>query len=253
MSPVSPPHLGPTHAMLLAAGLGTRMRPLTDDRPKPMVSVAGKPMIDYILDHLDVAGVPTIVVNVHYLADVLETHLRKRTDNSTHKHTQMSVLISDERERLLDSGGGVRKALPLLGTEPFFLLNADSFWIEGPQNNLVRMAQAFDPDRMDILLLLAPTTTSVGWGNRGDYAFAQDGQLRRAAKGEMTPFAYAGVAIFKQSIFDDAPEVFSLLTLFDAAQGRGRLFGLRLDGIWMHIGTPEAVIEAERRIAESVR
>jgi N-acetyl-alpha-D-muramate 1-phosphate uridylyltransferase len=232
-----------THAMLLAAGLGTRMRPLTDTLPKPLVPVAGKPMIDYLLDALESAGIRDITANVHYLADLIEAHLAGRVG--------MRLSISDERAGLLDSGGGVKKALPLLGKNPFLILNADSFWIDGPRNNLRRLMEAFDPARMDILLLIAPTTTSVGWGNRGDFAFLPDGQLRRPNKGEVTPFAYAGVAIFKPECFADTPEKFSLNLLFDRAAAAGRFYGLRLDGLWMHVGTPGAIVEAERSIAQS--
>jgi N-acetyl-alpha-D-muramate 1-phosphate uridylyltransferase len=232
-----------THAMLLAAGLGTRMRPLTDHLPKPLVPVAGRPMIDYLLEALTKAGIHDVIANVHYLADLLEAHLAGRQD--------IRLTISDEREKLLDSGGGVKKALPLLGKMPFLVLNADSFWIDGPRGNIGRLIEAFDPKIMDILLLLAPTTTSAGWGNRGDFAFLPDGRLRRPHKGEVTPFAYAGVAIFKPECFADTPDIFSLNLLFDRAAAAGRFFGLRLDGIWMHVGTPAAVTEAERRIAAS--
>ncbi len=234
-----------THAMLLAAGLGTRMRPLTDHLPKPLVPVAGKPMIDYLLDALEGAGIRNLTANVHYLADLLEAHL--------HSRQNFSLTISDERGKLMDSGGGVKKALPSLGGNPFLILNADSFWIDGPRNNLRRLVDGFDPATMDILLLLAPTATSVGWGNRGDFAFLPDGRLRRPHKGEVTPFAYAGVAIFRPESFIDTPDIFSLNLLFDRAAGAGRFFGLRLDGLWMHVGTPAAVLEAERQIANSAR
>ncbi len=233
------------HAMLLAAGLGTRMKPLTDSMPKPLVPVAGRPMIDYLLDALGAAGIRHVTANVHYLADMLEAHLARPLP--------FSVTISDERAALLDSGGGVKKALPSLGDGPFMVLNADSFWLDGPSNNLRRMVEAFDAERMDILLLVAATTTAVGWGNRGDFAFLPDGRLRRPEKGEVTPFAYAGVAIFRPECFADTPEKFSLNLLFDRAAAAGRFYGLRLDGLWMHVGTPQAVIEAERRIAESAR
>jgi N-acetyl-alpha-D-muramate 1-phosphate uridylyltransferase len=232
-------------AMLLAAGLGTRMRPLTAHTPKPLIPVAGRPMIDYLLGALDAAGVRDIVVNVHYLADQIEAHLKR--------WPSLTIQFSDERERLLDSGGGVKKALPLLGADPFLVLNADSFWIDGPASNLMRLISRFDPALMDILLLLAPTTTSVGWGNRGDFAFAADGRLRRPLHGEITPFAYAGVAIFRPECFADTPDVFSLNLLFDRAIARARFHGMRLDGLWMHVGTPAAIGEAERQIVRSVR
>lgn len=233
----------PDTAMLLAAGLGTRMRPLTDKMPKPMIPVGGQPMIDTLLDRLGDAGVAKAVVNVHYHADVLEEHLRTRK--------RPAVAISDERDRLLDSGGGVRKALPHLG-ETFYVLNADSLWIEGPGSNLARLAEAWDPARMDVLLLLAATTSSVGWENRGDFAMDQDGRLRRPKVKEVTPFAYAGVGLWKKSLFAERPDVFSLNVIFDEAIAAGRLFGLRLDGIWMHVGTPEAVAQANACIADHV-
>lgn len=233
----------PDTAMLLAAGLGTRMRPLTDKMPKPMIPVGGQPMIDTLLDRLADAGVAKAVVNVHYHADVLEEHLRTRK--------RPAVTISDERDRLLDSGGGVRKALPNLG-ETFYVLNADSLWIEGPGSNLARLAEAWDPARMDVLLLLAATTSSVGWENRGDFAMDQDGRLRRPKVKEVTPFAFAGVGLWKKSLFAERPDVFSLNVIFDEAIAAGRLFGLRLDGIWMHVGTPEAVAQANACIADHV-
>lgn len=233
----------PDTAMLLAAGLGTRMRPLTDKMPKPMIPVGGQPMIDTLLDRLADAGVAKAVVNVHYQADVLEEHLRTRK--------RPAVAISDERDRLLDSGGGVRKALPNLG-ETFYVLNADSLWIEGPGSNLARLAEAWHPARMDVLLLLAATTSSVGWENRGDFAMDQDGRLRRPKVKEVTPFAYAGVGLWKKSLFAERPDVFSLNVIFDEAIAAGRLFGLRLDGIWMHVGTPEAVAQANACIADHV-
>lgn len=232
-----------TTAMILAAGLGTRMRPLTNDRPKPLVEVSGKALIDYNLDRVADAGLTKAVVNVHYFADQLEAHVRRRAD--------LSVMISDERARILNSGGGVKKALPLLGDAPFFSLNADTIWMDGPASNLRRMAEVFDPDRMDILLLLAPTTTTIGWDNRGDFALDQNGLVRWPKPGEVAPFAYCGVAILSAALFADTPDEFSLVTLFHRAADKGRLHGLRLDGIFMHVGTPQAVIEAEQAIAWS--
>jgi MurNAc alpha-1-phosphate uridylyltransferase len=230
-------------AIVLAAGLGTRMRPLTDSRPKPLVEVSGKALIDYNLDKLAEAGVSRAVVNVHYFPDMLAAHVRDRA--------QPRVEISDERDHILNSGGGVKKALPLLGPGPFFSLNADTIWMDGPRSNLRRMAETFDPERMDILLLVAPTTTTIGWGNRGDFAFDQQARLRWPEPGEVAPFAYCGAAILKASLFADTPDEFSLVVLFRRAAAAGRLFGLRLDGVFMHVGTPEAVIEAETAIAAS--
>lgn len=223
--------------MLLAAGLGTRMRPLTDSRPKPLIVAGGKTLLDHNLDQLVVAGIEKVVVNVHYLADQIEAHCKARK--------APRVVISDERAGLLDSGGGVLKALPHLGDGPFLCLNADTIFIDGPRSNIARMAEEFDSESMDVLLLVAPTVTTIGWGNKGDFLMHQDGRLERAGKSRMAPFAYCGVAIFKPELFTGRPEIFSLNRLFDDAEAKGRLFGLRLDGQFMHVGTPEALAEAE--------
>ena len=226
----------PRRAMVLAAGMGARMKPLTDRIPKPLVKVGGKALIDYVLDRLDAVGVERVVVNVHHLADVLEQHLAGRRN----------IVISDERGQLLETGGGVVKALPLLGPAPFFLINSDTIWIDGVQPNLARLADAFDPQRMDALLLLAPTATSVGYSGRGDYAMAPSGELERRGERDVVAFVYAGAAIFSPALFADAPAgAFSLTRLFNRAEEAGRLHGLRLEGVWMHVGTPAAIAEAE--------
>jgi MurNAc alpha-1-phosphate uridylyltransferase len=235
----------PTKAMVLAAGLGLRMRPLTDHMPKPLVSVAGRPLLDHVLDKLGDAGVTEAVVNVHYLPDQIIDHVvgRKRP----------RVIISDERDTVLGTGGGVVKALPLLGDAPFFHVNSDTMWIDGVQSNLARLAEAFDPIQMDILLLMAPTANSIGYGGRGDYAMLPDGALRKRRENQVVPFVYAGAAIMSPSLFADAPEgEFSLTKMFDLANEQERLFGLRLDGVWMHVGTPDAVQAAEEAFLESV-
>jgi N-acetyl-alpha-D-muramate 1-phosphate uridylyltransferase len=235
----------PTKAMVLAAGLGTRMRPLTDHMPKPLVSVAGQPLLDHVLDKLARAGVVEAVVNVHYLPDQIIEHVAGRT--------QPRIIISDERDRVLGTGGGVVKALPLLGDAPFFHVNSDTLWIDGVKPNLTRLADAFDPEQMDILLLMAPTASSIGYGGRGDYAMLPDGALRKRKEHQVVPFVYAGAAIMSPSLFLDAPSgEFSLTKLFDRANEQERLFGLRLDGVWMHVGTPEAVLDAEEAFLESV-
>ena len=163
------------------------------------------------------------------------------------------VIISDERDQVLGTGGGVVKALPLLGDEPFFHLNSDTMWIDGVQSNLTRLAEAFDPARMDILLLMAPTASSIGYGGRGDYSMLPDGALRKRREHQVVPFVYAGAAIFSPAIFASAPRgEFSLTKMFDAANEQERLFGLRLDGVWMHVGTPDAVGAAEEAFLESV-
>jgi N-acetyl-alpha-D-muramate 1-phosphate uridylyltransferase len=234
----------PQKAMVLAAGLGQRMRPLTDTMPKPMVSVAGRPLLDHVLDRLADAGVTEAVVNVHYLPDQIIAHTAGRA------HPR--VIISDERDQVLGTGGGVVKALPLLGHEPFFHVNSDTMWIEGVRSNLVRLAEAFDSERMDILLLMAPTASSIGYSGRGDYSMLSDGTLRKRREHQVVPFVYAGAAIISPSIFDGAPEgEFSLVRMFDKANEQDRLFGLRLDGVWMHVGTPDAVAAAEEALLES--
>ena len=235
----------PSKAMVLAAGLGVRMRPLTDNMPKPLVCVAGRPLLDHVLDKLADAGVSEAIVNVHYLPDQIIDHTASRT--------RPRVIISDERDEVLETGGGVVKALPLLGDAPFFLVNADTMWIDGVRPNLVRLAETFDPAKMDILLLMAPTTSSIGYGGRGDYAMLPDGPLRKRKEHQVVPFVYAGAAIMSPSLFADAPAgKFSLTRLFDAANEQERLFGLRLDGVWMHVGTPDAVHAAEEAFLESV-
>jgi N-acetyl-alpha-D-muramate 1-phosphate uridylyltransferase len=235
----------PTRAMVLAAGLGTRMRPLTDALPKPLVPVAGKALLDHVLDRLADVGVTTAVVNVHHMADAIEAHLKGRT--------RPNIVISDERGELLDTGGGVVKALTLLGDAPFFHVNSDTIWIEGVMPNLNRLAAQFDPDRMDAALLVAATTASIGYEGRGDFAMMPDGRLRRRAEREVAPFVYAGAAILSRRMFAAAPAgKFSLNILFDRSLEAGRLFGLRLEGTWMHVGTPAAIKAAEVAISESV-
>jgi MurNAc alpha-1-phosphate uridylyltransferase len=234
----------PRHAMVLAAGRGERMRPLTERMPKPLVPVAGKPLIDHVLDRLAAAGVETAVVNVHYLADQIERHLTART--------APRIVISDERRQLLDTGGGVVRALGALGRAPFFHVNSDSLWIDGAKPNLLRLSDAFDPAKMDALLLLAPSATSIGYTGRGDFAMTSDGSLRQGER-EVAPFVYAGAAVLSPALFADAPAgPFALTLVFDRAAEAGRLHGLPLDGVWMHVGTPEAIVLAEAAIRASV-
>jgi MurNAc alpha-1-phosphate uridylyltransferase len=231
-------------AMVLAAGLGTRMRPYNGQIPKPLVQISGKSLIDHVLDRLADAGVERAVVNVHHLADEMERHLAARR--------RPQIVISDERASLLGTGGGVAKALPLLGTAPFFHVNSDTVWIDGVKPNFARLADAFDPAAMDALLLLAPTAGSIGYSGRGDFAMLSDGRLRRRGENELVPFVYAGAAILAPALFVGAPAgAFPLTRLFDRAGEAGRLFGLRLEGVWMHVGTPEAVAAAEAAIAAS--
>jgi MurNAc alpha-1-phosphate uridylyltransferase len=236
--------IAPRTAMVLAAGLGERMRPLTDRMPKPLVPVAGKPLIDHVLDRLAAAGVGRAVVNVHYLADMVERHLKDRT--------RPQIVISDERDKLLNTGGGVVKALAALGREPFFHVNSDTIWIDGVKPNLERLAEAFDPATMDALLLLAPVSTSIGYPGRGDFTMAPDGRLTRRGERDTVPFVYAGAAILRPELFKNAPAgAFSLTTLFQRTEAEGRLHGLRLEGVWMHVGTPDAIKDAEAAITAS--
>ncbi|MEY2518090.1 MAG: N-acetyl-alpha-D-muramate 1-phosphate uridylyltransferase [bacterium] len=236
----------PRTAMVLAAGFGERMRPLTDRMPKPLVSVAGRPLIDHVLDRLAAVGIERAVVNVHYLADQIERHLKSRT--------APAIVISDERDKLLDTGGGVVKALGAIGNEPFVHVNSDTIWIDGVKPNLEKLAEAFDPAQMDALLLLAPASTSIGYAGRGDFTMAADGRLTRRSERDVVPFAYAGAAILRPELFRDAPDgAFSLTMLFDRAAAAGRLHGLRMEGVWMHVGTPEAIQAAEAAIAASTR
>jgi len=232
----------PNRAIVLAAGLGTRMRPYNGHIPKPLVEIGGKSLIDYSLDRLADAGVQRVVVNVHHLADALERHLASRQ--------RPQIVISDERGALLGTGGGIAKALPQLGAEPFFLVNSDTVWLDGVKPNFTRLAEAFDPQAMDALLLLAPTTDSIGYVGRGDFTMLPDGRLRRRGENEVVPFVYAGAAVLSPALFADAPTgAFPLTRLFDRAGAKDRLFGLRLEGVWMHVGTPEAVAAAEAALA----
>lgn len=236
----------PKTAMVLAAGLGKRMSPYTDRMPKPLVPVAGKALLDHVLDRLAEAGVERAVVNVHHFAEQMIDHLESRSDPR--------IVISDERGLLLDTGGAVVKALPELGEGPFFHLNADTIWIDGVKPNLARLAEVFDPANMDALLLLAPAAGSVGYSGRGDFSMAPDGRLRRRGEREVVPFVYAGAAIFAPAFLANSPPgAFSLTLLFDRAAAAGRLYGLRMEGLWMHVGTPDAITAAEAAIGASAK
>jgi MurNAc alpha-1-phosphate uridylyltransferase len=232
----------PTHAMVLAAGLGKRMRPITDTMPKPLVAIGGKSMLDHALDRLAEAGVLTAVVNVHYLAEQIERHVAART--------APRILISDERALLLETGGGVKKALHLLGSEPFLHVNSDSLWVERGVSNVAALCDAWDASTTDILLLIAQREDSIGFDGAGDFHLAGDGTLARRGASPTAPYIYAGVAILKPTLFADTPEgVFSLNLLFDRAIAAGTLKGLPLQGRWLHVGTPEAIAPAEAAFA----
>lgn len=227
-----------THAMVMAAGMGSRMLPLTESRPKPLVEVGGRTLLDHTLDRLAEAGVEHVIVNVHYRADQIIAHLasRKRPD----------IVVSDETGLLLDTGGGVKKALPLLGSNPFLTLNTDALWIEGVNATLPMLVGGFDEKTMDARLLLAPTVSSLGFSGAGDFMMDGAGRLIRRAHSPVAPFVFAGVTVTHPRLFVDAPEgVFSANMLWDRAIGAGRLFGHRHEGVWMHVGTPDAVLEAQ--------
>lgn len=228
----------PKTAMVLAAGLGKRLRPITSTVPKPLVEIRGKALIDYSLDALARNGVERAIVNVHYLPDLMRAHLRKRRD--------MEIVISDETTGLLDSGGGIVKALPELGPDPFYVLNSDTFWIDGYRDNLDLMAHLWDPAEMDVSLLIADMQQATGYEGRGDFVMDADGRLRRVKERDMSPYIYAGAAIMKPEAFEGwKAEPFSLNRIFDVAIEADRLQGVRLGGIWITVGTPAAIAEAE--------
>jgi N-acetyl-alpha-D-muramate 1-phosphate uridylyltransferase len=235
----------PKTAMVFAAGLGLRMRPITDALPKPLVKIAGRALIDHCLDRLAENGVERAIVNVHWLADQIEAHLAKRR--------APTVIISDERVKLLDQGGALKRVLPLIGFDPILICNTDALWIEGPRSNIARLAEAFDPQAMDILLLVAASAGSVGVDWPGDFTMANDGRLTAREARRVAPFVYTGVGVVKPSLFEsESADVFRLAPYFHAAAGKRRLYGLRLDGLWLHIGRPESIAEAENAIRRSI-
>ncbi|MCX8572480.1 nucleotidyltransferase family protein [Aminobacter sp. MET-1] len=230
--------------MVLAAGLGKRMRPITDTIPKPLVKIAGKTLLDWGLDSLAMAGVEKAVVNVHYLPDQIVAHAASRR--------APSIAISDERDGLLDSAGGIVKALPELGTDPFYIVNADTFWVDEGTPNLTRLALAWDDARMDILIMLAALPQATGHSGGTDFLVAPDGQLRRAA-GSPDGLIYAGAAIIHPRIFADAPAgAISLNRYFDEAISAGRLFGMPMQGSWITVGTPDAIVPAEAAVKRAL-
>jgi len=229
----------PHTAMYLAAGLGERMRPLTNDRPKPLVPLAGRPQIDYALDRLRDAGVTRVVINLHYLGGMIRDHLQTRQ--------QPEIIYSDESGQLLGPGGGVVKALPLLGEQAFFVHNCDSFWRVDGGDIFRAMAAMWDEARMDALLLLAPLGNASCFEGPGDYFMTADGALRRNREKIDAPYAYCGVQIAHPRLFADSPQgAFSTVQLWDRAEQAGRLFGMELDAHWFHTGMPEALTAAEQ-------
>ncbi len=230
----------PKRAMVLAAGLGKRMRPITDTIPKPMVEVAGRTMIDHALDRFAAVGVRDIVVNLHHLGARLEAHLANRRD--------LRITLSPEAE-LLETGGGVANALPLLGAEPFYVANADIIWFDGATPALARLAQAWADDKMDALLLLQRTVTAHGYDGPGDFFLDPLGRATRRHGGAVAPYVFAGVQILHPRLFKDAPAgAFSLNVLYNRAEESGRLWGVAHDGLWFHVGTPDSIAPAEAEL-----
>lgn len=234
-------------AMVLCAGLGTRMASANNGAPKPLVQLQGKALVDHVLDRLAAAGIARAVVNVHHKADLIEQHL--------HTRKAPRIQVSDERAALLDTGGGVKKALPRLGASAFLIHNADSVWLEGVGSNLALLAAAWDDAAMDCLLLLALASTSHGYQGRGDFALESDGRIRRKrVEQEIVPFAFAGVSMAHPRLFDGTPDgAFSLNAVWSRAIAAGRAYGVRMDGVWMHVGTPAALAEAEQCLSGAHR
>jgi N-acetyl-alpha-D-muramate 1-phosphate uridylyltransferase len=227
-------------AMILAAGLGKRMRPLTASQPKPMVRVAGKPLIDHALDRLADAGVAKAVVNVHYLADALEAHVLARA--------VPKITVSDERALLLETGGGMVKALPQL-PDPFFALNADNIWLDGPKSAFHDLSRRWDPDQMDALLLVVPHARAMNFSGPGDFHMDPLGRLSRRRDGRIAPFIYTGIQLVSHRLLRDAPEgPFSTNILWNRAMEEGRLYGLSFTGLWFEVGTPQMIRPTEEAL-----
>ncbi|MBX9662953.1 nucleotidyltransferase family protein [Novosphingobium sp.] len=225
-------------AMVLAAGIGKRMRPLTATRPKPLVRVNGRALIDHSLDKLVEAGVSRAVVNVHYLPGQIEAHLAQRS--------APAIAVSDEREALLETGGGMVKALPLIDADPFFCLNSDNVWLDGPQNAFAALSDAWDPARMDALLLLVNHARAFNYTGRGDFHLDPLGRISRRKPGRVAPFIYTGIQIVSQRLLRDAPQgAFSTGVLWDRAIADGRLYGISHNGLWFEVGAPEMIAPTE--------
>jgi MurNAc alpha-1-phosphate uridylyltransferase len=235
---------GPSKAMIFAAGLGERMRPITNSLPKPLVEVQGRSLLDRILDRLEANGIAEAVINLHHLGQQIEAHLATRK--------APKIIFSPEKERL-ETGGGLQKALPLLGDEPFFVINGDVLWLDGRSSALQRLAATFDEERMDALLLLHPTVFAVGYDGPGDFMMDEWGLLRRREEWEIAPFVFAGIQILSPKLLAGAKAgVFSLNRLYDRAIEAERLWGLRHDGEWFHVGTPADLETAEELLQETM-
>ncbi|MEE3000289.1 MAG: nucleotidyltransferase family protein [Pseudomonadota bacterium] len=233
-----PPRNGPKKAMVLAAGLGRRLRPITNNLPKPLVKIANRTLLDHTLDHLVAAGVECAVVNVHYLADQIKRHLNSRKD--------LEIIISSEELSLLETGGGVKKVIKKFNDEPFYISNADVFWLNGPTTVLERMIEQWDETRMDALLMLHATVEAYGYSGDGDFEVDANGKLSRRIEREITPYLFSGVQIIHPRIFENTPDgKFSLNVIYDKGIEADRLYGVVHDGEWFHIGTPEGLAEVE--------
>jgi MurNAc alpha-1-phosphate uridylyltransferase len=229
----------PKTAMVLAAGLGKRMRPLTATRPKPLIEVAGQSLLDHLLERLRAAGVEKAVVNVHYLADAVEAHLKKNAHG-------LDIKISDERGLLLETGGGMVKALPLIDADPFLVVNSDNLWIDGPADTLKLLASHWDGAKMDALLLLVPHARASNHGGRGDFHMDRTGRLRRRQRSHVAPFVYTGIQMVSKRLLEGAPEgPFSANILWDKAIAEGRCFGAVHQGLWFDVGTPQSIKATE--------
>jgi len=235
----------PTTAMVLAAGLGKRMRPLTATRPKPLVEVAGRTLLDRALDHLRTAGVPRAVVNAHYFADQIVAHLKGAGAG-------LDLQLSDERDVLLETGGGVTKALPLIDCDPFYVVNSDNLWIDGSLDTLRLLAQRWNPAQMDALLLLVPLARATGYEGRGDFHMDPAGLIRKRGEHRIAPYVNSGVQLLSKRLFEGEPvEPFSMWRVWDRALAVDRMYGLVHQGLWFHVGTPQAVTETEAMLADS--
>jgi MurNAc alpha-1-phosphate uridylyltransferase len=233
----------PQTAMVLAAGLGKRMRPLTATRPKPLIEVAGRTLLDRALDRVEAAGIPNAVVNAHYFADQIEAAVKARKGT-------LNISVSDERAELLETGGGVTKALPLIAADPFFVVNADNLWIDGSTDTLRLLAQRWNPEQMDALLLLVPLARATGYEGRGDFHMDPAGVVRPRGEFRVAPFVFSGIQLISKRLFDgETPEPFSMWRVWNKAIEAGRFYGAVHQGLWFHVGTPASVGETEDLLA----
>jgi len=238
----------PEAAMVMAAGLGKRMRPLTATRPKPLIHVAGRSLLDRALDRIEASGIPKAVVNVHYFAEQVEAALAARASSGG----ALALHVSDERKQLLETGGGIANALPLLGKGPVLVANSDNLWIDGSSDTLRLLAHSWNPDEMDALLLMVPLARAHGYEGRGDFHMDPRGGLRRRAGARVAPFVFAGVQIINPALFKNEPiEPFTMWRAWDKALAKGRLFGAVHQGLWFHVGTPASIAETEAFLAEA--